>query len=89
MSLGDITLGSLKVIANSLQILQDQYAFISDGNADGYQYEGTALPGTLTSTAAWQIKRFNLTGNPLVVQWADGDNFMNNIWDNRTSLTYS
>jgi len=62
---------------------------IIDGNADGYQYQGIASPGELTSAASWQIRRWNLTGNPVVTEWADGDNLSDNVWDDRTSLSYS
>jgi len=65
------------------------YLVISDGNADGYQYHGRAVPGELTSAASWQIKRWNLTGDPVVTEYADGDNSYDNVWDNRTSLSYA
>ena len=60
-----------------------------DGNADGYQYKGIAAPGTATSAASWQIRRWNLSGDPVITSWADGDNNADNVWDNRTSLSYS
>lgn len=51
-------------------------------------YVGTAAPGTLTSAAAWAIKRLDSTSG-LVVLWADGDPQSDNIWDNRAGLSYS
>ena len=62
---------------------------INDGNADGYQYLGIAAPGTATSAASWQIRRWNTSGDPVVTEWADGDNSTDNVFDNRTSLSYS
>jgi len=62
---------------------------ISDGNADGYQYFGRAVTGSLTSAASWQIRRWNLTGFPIVTEYADGDSLYDNVWDNRTSLSYA
>lgn len=62
---------------------------IIDGNADGYQYKGIAAPGTATSAASWQIRRWNLSGYPIITQWADGNNNTDNVWDDRTSLSYS
>jgi hypothetical protein len=49
-----------------------------------YQYSGTALFGTLTSSPTWEIKRIDFTtpGSP-ITQSATG------AWDNRVSLSYS
>lgn len=48
-----------------------------------YQYSGTAVVGTLESSATWTIKRINFTtpGSP-ITQVAIG------AWTNRTSLIY-
>lgn len=51
-------------------------------------YIGKALPGTPTSSAGWQIKKITSTSET-IVQFADGDLALDNIWDNRASLTYS
>lgn len=57
-------------------------------------YGATALPGTLTSVASWQLKKFTYTGTNLTsVTWpqisgkASFDYSF--IWDNRASYTYS
>lgn len=56
-------------------------------DGDTYTYVGVAKPGTATSAASWQIKRItDATGD---VDWAVGDIKFTNIWDNRTSLSYS
>jgi hypothetical protein len=49
-----------------------------------YQYSGTAVVGTPTSSVGWTIKRIDFTtpGSP-ITQQATGS------WDNRTSLIYS
>lgn len=53
-------------------------------------YRGEAQPGTLTSAAAWRVRRFiEAPDGDISTKWADGDNSFDNIWDNRTSLTYS
>ena len=58
--------------------------FADDGT---YTYVGLAKPGTATSAASWQIKRVNnATGD---VDWASGDLYFSNIWDNYASLSYS
>lgn len=50
-------------------------------------YIGEAAIGTATSAAAWRIKKVDSTSG-IVIQWA-GTGVFNQIWDNRTSLTYS
>jgi hypothetical protein len=57
-------------------------------------YIGDALPGTVTSSATWSIKRVVFTedggGNTdAVTTWADGNSNRDNIWDNHLSLSYS
>ena len=53
-------------------------------------YIGAAARGVSSSEASWKIQRHTSTaGGSLSIQWADGDNNFDNIWDNRASLTYS
>ena len=51
-------------------------------------YYGRADAGSLTSAAAWQIKRID-TSAGLIIDWADGNTLFDNVWDNRATLTYS
>jgi len=50
-------------------------------------YVGEAAIGTATSAAAWRIKKVDSTTG-IVLQWA-GTGVFDQVWDNRTSLTYS
>lgn len=60
-----------------------------DGS-DNLIYVGKARCAMGTSVAEWQIQKLVYTGgNVSHVMWADGDQEYDNIWDNRTSLTYS
>jgi len=52
-------------------------------------YVGEASPGEDTDVARWRIKRITETGADIVVDWADGNNSFDNVWDNRLSLDYS
>jgi hypothetical protein len=53
-------------------------------------YVGDALPGTTTSDANWRIKQITWVGNNATsILWADGNTKFDNVWDNRTLLTYS
>ena len=51
---------------------------------------GYASHGTATNVASWQIKLITLDANgvPVSLQWADSDEAFDNIWNNRTSLSY-
>ena len=51
-------------------------------------YVGEAPAGSLTSSAAWRIKKLN-TASGTILTWADGDTDFDNVWDDRASLTYS
>lgn len=47
----------------------------------------TAVGKAGTDTAAWQISKIDITSG-VIIEWADGDDLFDNIWDNRTTLTY-
>ena len=67
-----------------------KYATQLDEANGSITYIGKAAIGSATSAAAWQIQRFDESGSPeLIIEWADGDDSFDNIWDNRASLTYS
>jgi hypothetical protein len=51
-----------------------------------YLYEGNAVPGSATSSAVWQVSRFDKVN--LVTVWADGDTNFNNVWDDHLTLNY-
>ena len=51
-------------------------------------YIGEAVRGTATSDAKWRIKRIDETNDPdVTIKWASTD--FDQIWDNRTTLTYA
>lgn len=49
-------------------------------------YYGEAVIGTATSAAGWRIKRVTQVGGSTLIDWAS-PNF-DQIWDNRTALSY-
>jgi hypothetical protein len=59
-----------------------------DAAASPLLYLGEALPGTATNVAGWRIMRFDVTAGVQIL-WADGDELLNNVWDDRASLSYS
>ena len=52
-------------------------------------YVGKALPGASPSAAVWAIQRLTTSGGLLTIEWADGNLWRNNVWDNRAALSYS
>jgi hypothetical protein len=52
-------------------------------------YVGKAALGASAGGAVWQIKKITEVGTELATQWANGNSLYNNVWDDRTSLTYS
>lgn len=52
-------------------------------------YVGEANHGTLSSANSWRIKKITVSGTVTTVAFADGDDDFNNVWDDRTSLSYS
>lgn len=50
-------------------------------------YVGYAAAGTATSAASWKIVRYSLSTG--LGKWADGNTSYDNVWDNRTGLSYS
>jgi hypothetical protein len=61
-----------------------------DNATDPIAYKGEANAGTATSAATWRISRITAAGDGSVtIEWADGNPNFDNIWNNRTSLSYS
>lgn len=53
-------------------------------------YVGYAVPGSATSAAVWQIRKFTYVGtNPTAIRFAGGSRLFNAVWDDRASLSYS
>lgn len=53
-------------------------------------YFGVAAPGANTGDPVWMIQRFNFgPGNSLATTFADGNAEFDNVWNDRTSLSYS
>lgn len=73
----------------AIQGANDETAVRIDDAGGGITYIGKAKPGKATSLAQWQVKRITISGGDSVVEWADGDNNYNNVWDDRAALTYS
>jgi hypothetical protein len=53
-------------------------------------YVGKAVPGVSSSSASWQIRKLvSDASGSLDIYYANGSADYTNIWNNRTSLSYS
>lgn len=52
-------------------------------------YVGYAAVGSASSSSVWRIVRYTITNGDVVGEFADGDVDFDNVWDNRTGLSYS
>jgi hypothetical protein len=52
-------------------------------------YFGSAELTSETSDGVWKIQKIIISGSDISVTWADGNSNFDNIYDNRTSLSYS
>jgi len=50
-------------------------------------YVGEASIAASTSSPMWRIRKIDTTTG-VDVRWADGNSYYDNVWDDRTSLTY-
>lgn len=76
---------------NPLDTFAVDFAIVLKTASATVTYTGYAPPGTLTSAATWKIKRTTLSnsGNDIAIEWADGNNNFDNVFDNRAGLSYS
>lgn len=61
---------------------------VEDTGVGGITYIGEAIPGTATSAAGWRIQRITVAGTTTTIEWVGSGSKFNQIWDNRTSLSY-
>lgn len=78
--------GSLPIYSMNAPLLE-RFDYDGSGNVI---YHGIAITGSATSAAAWFIEKFTYSGSNVTIrQMANGSDLANQIWDNRTLLTYS
>ena len=68
------------------------YTVALDYNASGNLiYFGKAAKGTSKAAAAWAIASlsYDADSNLTDIQWAAGNTRFDNVWNDRTSLSYS
>lgn len=73
------------------QILGKYAIQLDDVSTTNVTYVGKAAIGSAVGSAVWQVMKIDESGTPitLVITYADGNQNFDNIFSNRTSLTYS
>ena len=77
--------------ADNLQIYYDMGSLVKrvDEASATVTYVGQAQDGSDIADPAWQIQRITSSGGATEIEWADGNNDFDNVWDDRSSLTYN
>ena len=84
------------ILTKATAILDELQSDISDKRltvrldqvSDNLFYVGKALIGSNESSSGWQIVRYTITGSILKSEYADGSEAFNQVWNDRTTLTY-
>lgn len=64
------------------------YSVRVDDVSSTVTYVGEASLGASESAPLWRIKKLETVGSVFKITWADGNQSFDNVWDNRTVLTY-
>lgn len=83
----DSIISGLSSVSSSVATYAIQYA-VNSGDST-ITYVGKAAAGSSLASAVWQIKRITDTSGNLSIQFADGNDDFDNVWNNRESLSYS
>ncbi len=83
--LGDIK--TALVVYNPANIFNQP--LITDNSVAGTTYSGYAVAGTAVNATGWAIKKAVVSGGSTTILWAYGNLNLTNVWNNRTTFTYS
>lgn len=69
----------------------ESYTQALENDSDGKAiFIGLADPGSAKNAASWQIRKITYSGFAVTdIQFADGDANFDNVWDDRSGLSYS
>lgn len=66
------------------------YSKRTDVVSDSLLYRAEALPGAQDDAAVWRIRRIEIGSDGDVIEkWADGNALFDNVWNDRSQLTYT
>lgn len=64
------------------------YAIRVDDASTSVTYVGEASLGAPESSPIWRIKKLETIGSVFKITWADGNQAFDNVWNDRSSLTF-
>lgn len=73
---------------SNVTTLDTTYAIRVDQATSTEMYVGEAPIGSSEVASVWRIKKLLSTDSTISLSWADGNQAFDNVWGNRTSLTY-
>ena len=84
-------LNEIKIILSNLKCCGDCQETRIDESDPLSIYYGVAVAGSATNQAVWSIRRETKTkeNDIVIVEWADGNELFDNIWDERRNLAYA
>lgn len=84
-------LGEIKTILSNLKCCGNCQETRIDESDPLSIYYGVAAAGSATNQAVWSIRRETKTkeNDIVIVEWADGNELFDNIWDERRNLAYA
>lgn len=88
---GELIHNAAKMKPASVEV-HDNYVTSLDYDSDNNLiYIGKATMGSSKADAVWSIRKltYDASNNLIDMQYANGDGAFNNIWDSRTSISYS
>lgn len=74
---------------SSVTSIDTTYSLRLDEPSSTELYVGEASIGANESAPVWRIKKLVTVGMTISILWADGNQFFDNIWDNRLLLSYA
>ena len=74
---------------SSVTTVDTTYSVRLDQADSNTLYIGESPTGSAEANSVWRIRKFITAGTVSSFLWADGNQQFDNIWNNRTSLTYS
>jgi hypothetical protein len=77
-----------KTAVETVLSVSEQSVRIDETTTPDITYIGYAEIGSLEAGAFWRIKIIDETSSVVAIKFADGDQNYDNVWLNRTSLTY-
>ena len=75
-------------VFGSFASVDAQYSTLVDLVSSSIIYLGEAATGSSPSAASWLIKKITISGSNISILCANGSASYNQIWDDRSTLTY-